>query len=188
MYVGSDVMGPRRAIATRLPVDALRGPEEDVQGFRPVLAPSPTETANPAGRPAAVADAERAYLRRIARTTLLTREAEVDLGERIATGERMIASEALASAPGVRYVLALRERLESGEVRVRDLVRIDSEDPAARTRRAGGSSPVWPGCAPSCALARPARGPIARAAAATTRCCAPRSPTSVWGPRASATS
>ena len=88
----------------------------------------------------------------------------------------------------MRYVLALRERLESGEVRVRDLVRIDSEDPAARTRRAGGSSPVWPGCAPSCALARPARGPIARAAAATTRCCARRSPTSVWGPRASATS
>lgn len=130
MYVGSDVMGPRRAIATRLPVDALRGPEEDVQGFRPVLAPSPTETASPAGRPAAVADAERAYLRRIARTTLLTREAEVDLGERIATGERTIASEALASAPGVRYVLALRERLESGEVRVRDLVRIDSEDPS----------------------------------------------------------
>jgi hypothetical protein len=148
-------MGPRRAIATRLPVDALRGPEEDVQGFRPVLAPSPTETANPAGRAAAVADAERAYLRRIARTTLLTREAEVDLGERIATGERTIASEALASAPGVRYVP--RSASVSSRARCAYATWCGSTRriPAARTRRAGGSSPVWPGCAPSCALARP---------------------------------
>jgi RNA polymerase primary sigma factor len=146
VYVGSDVMGPCRATATRPPVATVRGPGEDAQEHRPGLTPSATEAAGSTGRTAAVADAEGAYLRRIARTTLLNREAEVDLGERIATGERTIACEALGSVPGVRYVLALRERLESGEVRVRDVVRIDSDDPSgeetARRRLLAGLTRV----------------------------------------------
>src|SRR5262249_8119826 len=82
----------------------------------------------------------------IARTSLLDREAEVDVGERIATADRTIAREALGSAPGVRYVLSLRERLESGQVRARDLVRVDSDDPGgedtARRRLLAGLARV----------------------------------------------
>jgi RNA polymerase sigma factor (sigma-70 family) len=147
VYVGSDVLGPRRATATRFPVGSLAGLGEDRQEDRRRPA-QPSGAASRAGRAntTAGADAERAYLRRIARTSLLSREAEVDLGERIATAERTIAREALGSAPGVRYVLSLRERLESGQVRTRDLVRIDSDDPrgedAARRRLLAGLARV----------------------------------------------
>jgi RNA polymerase primary sigma factor len=148
LYVGSDVLGPRRASATRVPIGALPGLGEDGRGHRRGPAPAPGAAA---GRPVrattpAGPDAERAYLRQIARTSLLTREAEIDLGERIATGERTIACEALGSAPGVRYVLALEEHLESGAVRARDLVQIESDDPAgedsARRRLLNGVARV----------------------------------------------
>jgi len=114
VYAGFDVLGPRRAAAPR-PAQAA-ATERSATGAR---------TAGPAP------DAERAYLRQIARTTLLTREAEIDLGERIATGEREIARAALTSKPGVAHVLALADRVAAGEVRVRDLVRLDLEEPAA---------------------------------------------------------
>jgi RNA polymerase primary sigma factor len=140
VYVGSDVLGPRRATATRLPVGS---PQEHERGLAPSSVPA---SRRDPGTATAGADAERAYLRRIARTSLLSREAEVDLGERIATAERTIAREALGSAPGVRYVLSLRERLESGTVRARDLVRVDAEDPggedAARRRLLAGLARV----------------------------------------------
>ncbi len=88
--------------------------------------------ARPGGQATAASlDAERAYLRQIARTTLLTREEEIELGERIATGSRDIAGEALASGVGVQHVLALADRLGAGSVRVRELVRIDGDDPGA---------------------------------------------------------
>jgi RNA polymerase sigma factor (sigma-70 family) len=147
VYVGSDVLGPRRATAARFPVGSLGGLEEDRQVERRRLAQS-SGAASRAGRAhtTAGADAERAYLRHIARTSLLDREAEVDLGERIATAERTIAREALGSAPGLRYVLSLRERLESGQVRARDLVRVDSDDPGgedtARRRLLAGLARV----------------------------------------------
>src|SRR5262249_19152636 len=143
VYVGLDVLGPRRATGTRFPVGSPAGLGEDRQEDRR----SPAQSRGAASRPeradaTAGADAERACLRRIARTSLLPREAEIELGERIATAERTIAREALGSAPGVRYVLSLRERLESGQVRARDLVRIDSDDPggedAARRRLLAG--------------------------------------------------
>jgi len=139
VFVGTDVLGPRRAAATRSPLAALPALAEDRQGHRrgPTTAPAPAADGR-GRRPAVSADAERAYLRQIARTSLLNREAEVDLGERIAAGERTIIREALACPPGVQYVLALRDRLESGEVRARDLVRIDADAPggedAARRR------------------------------------------------------
>src|SRR4029077_6040748 len=114
VYAGFDVLGPRRAAAPR-PAQAAA-----------------TERSNTGARTGGPApDAERSYLRQIARTTLLTREAEIDLGERIATGEREIARAALTSKVGVAHVLALPDRLAAGDVRVRDLMRLDVEDPAA---------------------------------------------------------
>src|SRR5262245_20080029 len=114
VYAGFDVLGPRRAAAPRPAQPAAT--ERRATGAR---------TGGPAP------DAERAYLRQVARRTLLTREAEIDLGERIATGEREIARAALTSKPGVAHVLALADRLAAGEMRVRDLVRLDAEAPAA---------------------------------------------------------
>src|SRR5262249_60720481 len=86
-------------------VGSVGGLEEDRQVDRE----RPAQSSGAASRPGrahttAGADAERAYLRRIARTSLLDREAEVDLGERIATAERTIAREALGSAPPLRYL------------------------------------------------------------------------------------
>src|SRR5262249_15523384 len=114
VYAGFDVLGPRRAAAPRPAPPAAT--ERRATGAR---------TGGPAP------DAERAYLRQIAQTTLLTREAEIDLGERIATGEREVARAALTSKQGVAHVLALADRLAAGEVRVRELVRLDVEEPAA---------------------------------------------------------
>jgi RNA polymerase primary sigma factor len=123
VYAGFDVLGPRRPAAPR-PVN------REAPGGEPV-APVTVHRAVRARIGGAAPDAERAYLRQIARTTLLTRETEIELGERIATGEREIAREALASAPGVRKVLALADRLVTGDLRIRDLVRVDSDDAAA---------------------------------------------------------
>jgi RNA polymerase primary sigma factor len=119
VYAGFDVLGPSRAAAPR-PLD--RGANAPAE---------PIGRAVRARTGSAAPDAERAYLRQIARTTLLSRETEIELGERIATGERDIAREALATAPGVRQVLGLAGRLAAGDVRVRDLVRVDSDDAAA---------------------------------------------------------
>ncbi len=110
----SSTAGPAKAATTEPPADVVET-RKDARN-RPV-APAP--------------DAERAYLRQIGRTQLLSREAEIDLGERIRSGEREIAAEALTSGPGLAWVLAIPARLERGEARVRDLVRIDGDDPAA---------------------------------------------------------
>jgi RNA polymerase primary sigma factor len=116
VYAGFDVLGPRRAAAA-----SPRRHEAAPGGERARRAA--------AGAPAA--DAERAYLRQIARTTLLSREREIELGERIAAAEGAIAREALATIPGLRHVLGLSAAIDAGTVRVRDLVRVDGDDPAA---------------------------------------------------------
>ncbi len=116
-----------------------------VQGGEPV-APATDGRAARAASSGPAPDAERAYLRQIARTTLLSRETEIELGEAIATGEREIVAAALASGPGIRLVAGIPERLSSGAVRIRDLVRIDGDDAAgeetARRRLLAGIARV----------------------------------------------
>jgi len=127
VYAGFDVLGPRRGtVRTRAGRAVVTHPTPEC-GARPAERSTRTRTA------ALAADAERAYLKEIARTSLLTRDDEVDLGERIAAGERDVASAALASAPGVRHVLSIADELAAGERRTRDLVRVDSDDARAET-------------------------------------------------------
>ncbi len=119
MYLGNDVLGPRRVAAARSAV---------------------AQTSVEAGenrRSAAKPDAERFYLRQIARSTLLTREGEVALGTQIEEGEREIAASVLASALGVRHVLEFDARLQAGDLRARDLVRpgADERDEEETVRR-----------------------------------------------------
>jgi RNA polymerase primary sigma factor len=132
------------------------------------VAPAPERRAVGAQSGGTAPDAERAYLRQIARTTLLTREAEIELGERIATGEREIARVALASAPGLRQVLALPDRLAAGDVRIRDLVRVDGDAAAAED---AASARLLAGIARVRVLAE-ARQPQARRAAHEAMCTA----------------
>jgi RNA polymerase sigma factor (sigma-70 family) len=123
VFVDTQVLGPRRA-----PAPSSNG--ETAARSTDLLRRVGTDRKNPFG---ASVDAERAYLRQIARTSLLSREDEVALGERIAGGSRDIAQCALGSAVGLRWVLSLPARIESGSVRVRDLVRVDGDDAGAET-------------------------------------------------------
>lgn len=132
MYAGFDVLGPRRPSAA--PASDRRDDGRRPRAGAPATPTVPTaDRRNVRARVAATpaVDAERAYLRQIARTTLLTRETEVELGERIAAGERDVAGAALASAPGIRHLVGLSVRLTTRDLRARDLVRVDAEDPAA---------------------------------------------------------
>src|SRR5437764_1336484 len=74
------------------------------------------------------ADPVRVYLRDAASIQLLTRETEVEIAKRIEAGERLLVRAVLGTPHGLRYVLALAERLRAGEVRGRDLVRDEGEE------------------------------------------------------------
>jgi RNA polymerase primary sigma factor len=116
VYLGHDVLGPRRAAAPRSP---LAAPTELEAGDH-------RRSGGRSGRP----DAERLYLRQIARSTLLTREGEVELAMQVEVNEREIAGHALSSALALRHVRSLHERLRAGALRGRDLVkpRVEERD------------------------------------------------------------
>ncbi len=114
MYLGHDVLGPRRAAAPQSPLAS--SPELEAGGH--------LRSGGRSGR----ADAERLYLRQIARSTLLTREGEVELAKQVEMNEREIAVQALSSALALRHVRSLHERVRAGELRARDLVRLRAED------------------------------------------------------------
>jgi len=114
VYLGHDVLGPRRAAAPRSPLTA--SPELEAGGDR-----------RSGGRPCR-ADAERLYLRQIARSTLLTREGEVELAKQVEVNEREIAVQVLSSALALRHVRSLHERARAGELRARDLVKLRAEE------------------------------------------------------------
>jgi RNA polymerase primary sigma factor len=74
------------------------------------------------------ADAVRTYLGQISRVRLLTREGEVEIAKRIEQGEHAILHAVATSDTGAREIRLLGERLRSGRVRVRDLVRGAPDD------------------------------------------------------------
>jgi RNA polymerase primary sigma factor len=72
----------------------------------------------------AAGDATRTYLRGMARVPLLTREGEVEVAKRIEDGEREIRAALLASPLAVREILALGIKLQSGALRLCDVIDI----------------------------------------------------------------
>jgi RNA polymerase sigma factor (sigma-70 family) len=79
-----------------------------------------------------VGDPVRAYLSQIATAHPLTREREVAIARRIEEAERAWQGAVLATPLGIRWVLALDERLRAGEVRAIDVAaRADEAGPTA---------------------------------------------------------
>jgi RNA polymerase primary sigma factor len=72
----------------------------------------------------------RTYLAQIGRPALLTREGEVEIAKRIELGEHAVLGALAACDSGIRQVLLVGDRVRSGALRVRDVVRgFDEEDP-----------------------------------------------------------
>lgn len=71
-------------------------------------------------------DPVRMYLKRLGDTPLLTREGEVAVGRRMAEGKRQVLLAVLSCHHSIVELLAIKERLLSGKLRVRDVVS-DSE-------------------------------------------------------------
>ncbi|MCP4445573.1 MAG: RNA polymerase sigma factor RpoD [Myxococcales bacterium] len=74
-------------------------------------------------------DPVRMYLRKMGSVSLLTREGEVEISKRIEEGERQVLAAALKSNVAVDELIAIGERLERSEVRVKQMVKdVDEED------------------------------------------------------------
>src|SRR4051812_11428177 len=73
-------------------------------------------------------DTVRTYLGQIGRLGLLTREGELEIAKRIELGEHAVIGAVVATDAGARQIRLLGDRLRSGKVRVKDLVRGASDD------------------------------------------------------------
>lgn len=73
-------------------------------------------------------DPVRMYLRKMGSVALLTREGEVKIAKRIEEGERQVLAAALNSSIAVDELIAIGERLERGEVRVKQVVKDTEEE------------------------------------------------------------
>jgi RNA polymerase primary sigma factor len=76
----------------------------------------------------ASADPVKLYLKKMGAVSLLTREGEVEIAKRIEHGEIEILRALLATREGVASMLELEERMESGKLKVKDVIRgVDEE-------------------------------------------------------------
>jgi len=73
-------------------------------------------------------DPARSYLREMSSVSLLTREEEVEIAKRMEEGEKIIAGVVLPAPITIREIITLGERLRSGTISVREVVRdLDEE-------------------------------------------------------------
>src|SRR5688500_3209005 len=68
-------------------------------------------------------DPVRLYLRKMGSVSLLTREGEVEIAQRIENGEREIVKAILNSPVGTHEIIQLGERVKSGRIKVRSIFR-----------------------------------------------------------------
>lgn len=77
-----------------------------------------------------VGDPVRMYLREMGQVALLSREEEVEIAKRIEAGEREVFNAIMESSVGIREILSIREKLESGRLQVTDVLRgLDDDMP-----------------------------------------------------------
>ncbi|MBI3554669.1 MAG: RNA polymerase sigma factor RpoD [Deltaproteobacteria bacterium] len=73
-------------------------------------------------------DPVKLYLKKMGAVSLLTREGEVEIAKRIEQGEIEVLRALLATREGVQSMLELEERMESGKLKVKDVIRgVDEE-------------------------------------------------------------
>ncbi|MEW6057986.1 MAG: RNA polymerase sigma factor RpoD [Bdellovibrionota bacterium] len=73
-------------------------------------------------------DPVKLYLKKMGAVSLLTREGEVEIAKRIEQGEIEVLRALLATREGVASMLELEERMESGKLKVKDVIRgVDEE-------------------------------------------------------------
>jgi RNA polymerase primary sigma factor len=75
-----------------------------------------------------VADPVKMYLREMGQVSLLTREGEVEIAKRIEAGEREAFNAIMESSIGVKEILGLKDKLERGTSRIRELLRDPDEE------------------------------------------------------------
>jgi RNA polymerase primary sigma factor len=92
--------------------------EEPAVVVQPVVEQEPVRSSDPV----------RIYLREAGAVALLTREGEVEIAKRIEEGERAMIRALFGTPHALRYVLGLGDQLRAGEVRLRDLVRDESDE------------------------------------------------------------
>jgi len=73
-------------------------------------------------------DPIRLYLREMGAVSLLDRDGEVRLAKSIEESQHLLLAEALATPIALRYLVSLGDRLETGELSVRDILRDIDED------------------------------------------------------------
>jgi RNA polymerase primary sigma factor len=76
------------------------------------------------------ADPVRLYLKQMGQASLLSREGEVEIAKRIEEGQLHELRVALSTPLGLRRVLAFGEQLRAGEIRLRDLVKDETDEDA----------------------------------------------------------
>ncbi len=85
-------------------------------------------------------DPVKLYLRKMGSVSLLTREGEVEIAKRIEQGEEQIVSALLSCQLGVDSILGLSQKVQDGQLRVKDMIRgvdeeISEEDEKAHQAR-----------------------------------------------------
>src|SRR4051812_10340735 len=78
-------------------------------------------------------DPVRMYLRKMGSVSLLTREGEVEIAKRIEEGENEVLKVVLDTPVGIKELVALRDRIQAGKARVRDITNDFSEDDDGNT-------------------------------------------------------
>src|SRR5262244_985916 len=76
-------------------------------------------------------DPVRLYLRKMGSVSLLTREGEVEIAKRIEEGEKEVLRALLACRLAVADILDMGNRLRSGKLRIREVVKDAPEEPSA---------------------------------------------------------
>lgn len=74
-------------------------------------------------------DPVRMYLRKMGSVSLLTREGEVEIAQRIEEGEKQVLEVVIGSSIGVQEIIEIGERLKRKELRIKDVVRDMEELP-----------------------------------------------------------
>ncbi|MDR1677124.1 MAG: RNA polymerase sigma factor RpoD [Deltaproteobacteria bacterium] len=74
-------------------------------------------------------DPVKLYLREMGHVSLLTREAEVEIGKRIEEGEQLITRLILESGVGLEWLLTLKGQLEKKELRLKEVIKETEESP-----------------------------------------------------------